>query len=119
MRVAVDTTDVQVDEAVLEAVGREVTERVGMPVFAGARDVRLRLRQAKGALLAIVAVGFSAGGLVTSSAESATPLEAITLAFDGLPERLERIKSSEQRGDVGASRHAAVRHELQRLLARS
>lgn len=116
MRVALEALDdVSVADDVLEAVNREVTERTRSPLFVGVRDLRLRLRQVKGALLCIVAVGFSGGDLVTSTATSKTPLEAIVGALDALPERIERIHQPRSSAPA-ADRHAAVRAELTRLL---
>jgi hypothetical protein len=112
MRVAVDAEDVGLSEAELDAVNREVTARVQSPLFEGVRDLRFRLRQVKGALLCVVAVGFSAGDLVTSTATSKTPLEAMVTALDGLPERMERIPRIEHRPPT----HAAVRNKLKLLL---
>ena len=95
-----------------EAVSREVSARVQSPAFEGARDLRLRLRQVKGALLCIVAVGFSGGDLVTSTATSSTPLGAMVDALDGLPERMERVPRMEHRPPT----HAAVRNKLRLML---
>jgi hypothetical protein len=112
MHVAVDAEDVGLTEAELDAMSREVTARVQSPVFDGARDLRFRLRQVKGALLCVVAVGFSAGALVTSTATRKTPLEAMVSALDGLPERMQRLPRIEH----PAPTHAAVRNTLKRLL---
>lgn len=112
MRVAVEATDVGVTAAELEAVNREVAARTQSSAFEGARDLRLRLRLVKGALLCIVAVGFSGGDLVTSTATSTTPLGAMVDALDALPERMERVPRSEHRPPT----HAAVRHKLKLLL---
>jgi hypothetical protein len=118
MDLAIEALDVGVDDDVLQAANREVTARVASNVFTGVRDVRLRLRQAKGALLCVVAVGFTGGDLVTSTATGQRPLEAIVGALDGLPERIDRIHRSEPRSSsaVRAVKHAAVRKELKRLL---
>lgn len=113
MRVAVEANDVGVSAAELDAVNREVTARAQSPMFAGAKDLRFRLRQVKGALLCIVAVGFSGGDLVTSTATSKTPLEAMVGALDGLPERMERLPRIEHRA---APTHASVRDQLKVLL---
>lgn len=61
----------------------------------------------------------AAGQLVTSTATSATPLEAVVGALVGLPERIERIKGAEPRPPIPTepSSHAAVRKQLERLLA--
>gem|GEM_PF-5870837 len=113
MRVALEAVDVAVSNEELEAVEREVNERVvGMPAFSDARDLRLRLRHVKGALLCLVAVGFNAGGLVTSTATSSNPLAAVVGALDGLPERMERMPRIERR----RATHADVRAEVKRLL---
>jgi hypothetical protein len=114
MHVAVDALDVGVAESDLEAVSREVTSRFASSLFAGVRDLRLRLRSAQGALLCVAVVGFAGGKLVTSTATSDTPLAAMVGALDGLPERMDRI----QRTEVPASGadHAPVRAELKRLL---
>src|SRR6185369_5920681 len=91
MRVALEALDVRVGDDVLKAVNREVTERVPSSVFAGVRDLRLRLRQTKGALLCVAAAGFAGGDLVTSTATSNNPLEAIVGALEGLPDRIDRV----------------------------
>lgn len=121
MRVAVEAAeDVSVGDDVLAAVNREVTERGTTPGLFGARDVRLRLRRAKGALMCIVAVGFPAGTLVTSTATRSTPMEAIVEALDGLPERMQRVQPAPALASVGdAPSHAAVRDTLKRLLDRA
>lgn len=122
MRVDLEALDdVQVPSDVREAVCRTVSERLASSVFSGVEDLRLRLRRAKGALLCVAIVGFAEGGLVTSTATSDTPLEALVGALDGLPERIERLHRSERRSasEDTASAHAAVRGELKRLLARA
>jgi hypothetical protein len=118
MRVALESLDVRVADDVLDAVSREVTERVSASAFTGVRDLRLRLRQAKGALLCVAAVGFAGGDLVTSTATSSSPLEAIVGALDGLPDRIDRVHRSEHRPNASPTTdsHAAVRDELKRLL---
>lgn len=121
MRVAVDAEDLGLSEAELAAVHREVTARVQSPMFEGARDLRFRLRQVKGALFCIVAVGFSAGGLVTSTATSATPLGAMVDALDRLPDRMERMEEVERgerraRSEHRPPTHAAVRNQIKVLL---
>src|SRR5262245_52036659 len=116
MRVALEALDVRVADDVLEEVNREVTERALSSVFAGVRDLRLRLRQAKGALLCVAAVGFTGGDLVTSTATSNSPLAAIVGALDGLPDRIDRVHRNEHRASPEMTRHAAVRAELKRLL---
>jgi hypothetical protein len=120
MRLAIDTLDVGVADEVLHAANGEVTSRLMSSVFAGVRDVRLRLRQAKGALLCVAVVGFASGELVTSTATSETPLEAIVGALDGLSDRMDRVHRSEPRSSsasIAMTSHAAVRQEIKRLLA--
>ncbi len=117
MNVAVEALDVGLADADLEAVSREVTQRLTSSLFAGARDLRLRLRSAKGALLCVAAVGFAGGELVTSTASSDTPLAAMVGALDGLPERMDRLQRTE--ATPVASDHAAVRAALKRLLERA
>ncbi len=120
MRVALESLDVPVADDVLAAVNRTVAERVALPLFQGVRDVRLRLRHARGALLCIAAVGFNGGDLVTSSATSDSPLEAIVGALDGLPGRMERLHRGGTRTRPPADAdHAAVRGALKRLLDRA
>lgn len=114
MHFAIEALDVGVDDDVLLAANREVSARVASSLFAGVRDVRLRLRQAKGALLCVVAVGFAGGDLVTSTATGERPLEAIVGALDGLPDRVDRVHRRETR--PSGLTHAAVRDELKRLL---
>lgn len=97
MHVAVEALDVGVADADLEAVSREVSQRFTSSLFAGVRDLRLRLRSAQGALLCVAVVGFAGGGLVTSTATSDTPLTAMVGALDGLPERMDRIHRAEGR----------------------
>jgi hypothetical protein len=116
MRIALDALDVPVGDDVLTAVDREVTARAGSSIFAGVRDLRLRLRQAKGALLCVAAVGYFGGELVTSTATSSTPLAAIVGALEGLPDRIDRVHQSDRRTSSMESSHAAVRNELKRLL---
>ena len=116
MHVAVEALDVGLADSDLEAVDREVSQRFAASPFAGVRDLRLRLRHVKGALLCVAAVGFGGGALVTSTATSDTPLAAMVGALDGLPERMERILRSEPAPKVDSSSHAAVRAELKRLL---
>lgn len=115
MRVALEALDVAVGEDVLAAVGREVEDRVRAPEFAGARDLRVRLRRVKGAFLGVAMVGFSAGGLATSTATSSDPLSAMVSALDALPERMGHVQRRERRGTT----HTAVRAELKRLLDRA
>jgi hypothetical protein len=120
MRIAVEALDVGVADEVLQAVDREVSERTTSSAFSGVRDLRLRLRQVKGALLCVAAVGFVGGDLVTSTATSQTPLEAIVGALDGLPDRIDRVHRTDHRSADAAhpmTSHAAVREELKRLLA--
>ncbi len=118
MHVAIEALDVPVADEVLVAASREVTTRTASSVFAGVRDLRLRLRQVKGALLCVAAVGFAGGDLVTSTATSDSPLDAIVGALDGLPERIDRVHGSERRpsGVPNLASHAAVREQLKRLL---
>lgn len=122
MRVGFEALDdVDVTSDVRDAVSRKVNERVASSMFAGVQDLRLRLRRTKDALLCVAIVGFAGGDLVTSTATSATPLEAIVDALDGLPERIERAHRSDRRSKSAddGDRHAAVRHELKRLLDRA
>jgi hypothetical protein len=116
MHVAVEAVDVGVADADLEAVRREVRERFTSSLFAGVRDLRLRLRSAKGALLCVAVVGFAGGELVTSTATSDTPLTAMVGALDGLPDRIDRIHRVESA--PASLDHASVRAELKRLLDR-
>src|SRR5688500_9602878 len=117
MRVGFDVLDdVQVSSDERDAVTRTVSERFASSVFAGVEDLRLRLRRTKGALLCVVMVGFASGDLVTSTATSDTPLEAVVDALDALPERIDRVQRSDRRSGNDADRHAAVREELKRLL---
>lgn len=120
MYVAVDAPDVSVEGATLEAVSREVAERASSSLFAGARDLRLRLRSAKGALLCVAVVGFAGGDLVTSTATSDTPLSAMVAALDGLPDRIDRLHRVEPSRSAAPTPadHAALRAELKRLLDR-
>ncbi len=117
MRVGLEALDdVQVSSEVREAVSRQVTERVASSVFSGVQDLRLRLRRTKGALLCVAVVGFAGGDLVTSTATSESPLEAVVDALDGLPARMQRVHRAESRSQ---DRHAAVRAELKKLLDRA
>lgn len=118
MRLAIEALDVSVADEVLLAAAREVTARAASSVFAGVRDVRLRLRQARGALLCVAAVGFAGGGLVTSSATRDTPLEAIVGALEGLPDRIDRVygRAHHPSAESSAASSAAVREQLKRLL---
>jgi len=118
MRVGLEALDdVEVSSDVREAVSRTVRERSGSSVFAGVADLRLRLRRTKDALLCVAIVGFAGGDLVTSTATSGTPLEAVVDALDGLSERIDRRTDRRSSGSAsGADRHAAVRNELKRLL---
>jgi hypothetical protein len=122
MRVGLEALDdVQVSTEMKEAVTRKVTERFASSVFSGVQDLRLRLRRTRGALLCVAVVGFAEGDLVTATATSETALEAVVDALDGLPERIERLHRGDRRpaGEPAATNHAAVRRELQRLLARA
>lgn len=125
MRVGLEALDdVQVSREVREAVSRQVTERIASSVFSGVQDLRLRLRRTKGALLCVAIVGFAGGDLVTSTATSESPLEAMVDALDGLPARIERVhrtapRSNDASAANDADRHAAVRTELKRLLDRA
>jgi hypothetical protein len=121
MKVSLETLDVDVADDVLAAVDREVSERVTSSVFDGVRDLRLRLRSAKGVLLCVAAVGFAGGSLVTSTATSKRPLDAIVGALEGLPDRIDRMHRIEERPNAStpAESHAAVREELKKLLARA
>jgi hypothetical protein len=117
MRVGFEALDVDVSSDVREAVGRKVSERFASSVFAGAEDLRLRLRRTKGALLCVAVVGFIGGDLVTSTATSESPLEAVVDALDRLPERIDRVHRTDRRASA-VDRHAVVRDELKRLLDR-
>jgi hypothetical protein len=121
MRVGFEALDVDVSTDVREAVSRTVSERVASSVFSGVQDLRLRLRQTKGALLCVAMVGFVGGDLVTSTATSNSPLEAVVDALDRLPERIDLVHGTDRRAsDSGAmSQHAAVREEVKRLLGRT
>src|SRR5690242_20141957 len=88
--------DVDVSPELREVVEREVTERWSSSVFAGVRDLRLRLLRSKGALLCVAMVGFAGGDLVTSTATRNTPLDAVVDALEGLPERIVRIHRSDE-----------------------
>lgn len=120
MRVGLEALDdVQVSSEVREAVCRQVKARTA--VFSGAADLRLRLRRTKGALLCVAIVGFAGGDLVTSTATSESPLDAVVDALDGLPARMERVHRTEARANdpSAADRHAAVRARLKMLLDRA
>ena len=121
MRIALEALDVHVPSDVREAVSRKVSERVASSVFSGVQDLRLRLRRTKGALLCVAAVGFVGGDLVTSTATSNSPLEAIVDALDGLPERIDRVHRTDRsaRKFTSGDSHAVVREELKRLLDRT
>lgn len=119
MRIALDTLDVDVSSDEREVVSRKVNERIASSVFAGVQDLRLRLRRTKGALLCVAAVGFVGGDLVTSTATSDTPLEAIVDALEGLPERIDRVHRTDRTSAPNAAGHAAYREELKKLLARA
>lgn len=113
MKVAVDALELPIEDEVLATVDRAVQERSSSLVFAGVRDLRLRLRRVRGALLCVAAVGLAGGGLATSTATSSTPLDAVIGALDGLPDRIDRVR---RRSPGATSRHAAVRDELKKLL---
>lgn len=122
MRVGLEALDdVQVSSEVREAVSRQLTERIASSVFSGVQDLRLRLRRSKGALLCVAIVGFAGGDLVTSTATSESPLDAMVDALDGLPARMQRVQRTDARSKDAndADRHAAVRAELKRLLDRA
>jgi hypothetical protein len=122
MRIGLEGLDgIDVTGDLRETVDRKVSERVGSSVFAGVQDLRLRLRRSKDALLCVAIVGFAGGDLVTSTATSGTPLEAVADALDGLPERIERANRTDRRSMPadGGDRHAVVRAELRRLLGRA
>lgn len=113
-----DTVELPVTDEVLAAVSREVDERTSSGVFDGVRDLRVRLRNVKGALLCVVAVGLSSGGLATSTATSSNAIDAVVGALNGLPSRIGR--ATRPRTSTGdASKHAAVRNQLKRLLERT
>jgi hypothetical protein len=119
MRVGLEALDdVPISSDVREAVSRTVSERSTSSVFAGVDDLRLRLRRTKDALLCVAIVGLAGGGLVTSTATSDTPLNAVVDALDGLPERISRAPRIDRRpkAPVDVDRHAAYREELKRLL---
>jgi hypothetical protein len=120
MRIAIEAGDVSVSDDVLSEVDRAVSARVGASsAFAGARDLRLRLRHTKNALLCIAAVGFAGGGLVTSTAEGTSPFEAIVGALEDLPVRMDRLDDARRRTVASpAAEHAAIRAELTRMLDR-
>ena len=120
------TVDVR-EEAQVEAAYAEVLKTFGKvdivcsnaAIFSGARDLRLRLMQTKTALLCIAVVGFAGGGLVTSTAQSSTPLAAMVGALDDLPARFElqdgaRRVAAEQ--STTPTPHRAVREQVRRLL---
>jgi hypothetical protein len=119
MRVSVEALDVEVGDEVLAAVDREVNQRAASSSFAGVRDLRLRLRSAKGVLLCVAAVGFASGKLVTATGTSDRPLDAIVSALEGLPDRMDRLQRGEARAasPAATTEHAAVREALKRLLA--
>lgn len=121
MRVGIDTEDVHVPSEVCEEVRRTVNGRLEASVFAGVADLRLRLRRTQNALLCVAMVGFVGGDLVTSTATSDDPLGAVVDALDALPARIDRLHRSERASADASSpdRHAAVRDELRRLLART
>ena len=122
MRIGLESLDdVDLASDVREAVSRKVDERVSSSAFAGVQDLRLRLRRTKDALLCVAIVGFAGGDLVTSTATSDTPLDAVVDALDGLPARMERVHRADRRSTPAddGGRHAAVREELKRLLARA
>jgi hypothetical protein len=115
MHVAVEALDVGVADADLEAVDREMRQRATSSLFAGVRDIRLRLRRVKDALVCVAVVGFAGGGLVTSTATSDTPLTAMVGALDGLPERMDRMHRAET---IPTSLdHASVRAMVDRYSA--
>jgi hypothetical protein len=118
MRVGFEALDVDVSSDERDAVCRTVKERSSSSMFSGVQDLRLRLRQVKGALLCVAIVGFAEGKLVTSTATSSSPLGAVVEALDGLPQRLDRMPRIERpRNAVATARHAALREEVKRLLA--
>lgn len=122
MRIGLEAgDDVPVSAEMRDAVSRQISERFASSVFAGVQDLRLRLRRTKGALLCVAIVGFVGGDLVTSTATSDSPLEAVVDALDGLPERVERIHRKDARTSTegDATSHAAVRAALKRLLDRA
>lgn len=120
MRVALEALDVDVPNDVVEAVNHKVKQRVASSIFSGVQDLRLRLRRSKGALLCVAAVGFAGGDLVTSTATSSSPLEAIVDALDGLPERIDRVHRNDQRSAaMSPDRHAAIRETLKLMLDRA
>lgn len=125
MRVAIDALDVSIGDDVLDAVDAVVMERTGSSSFADARDLRLRFRRTKDALLVCVAaVGFAGGSLVTSRGKSASPIEAMVAALDELPASIDRSANLEAhrravaqpRAAVLATGHAAQRETLRKLL---
>ncbi len=121
MRVGFDVLDdLQVSSDVRETIQSTVSERIASSMFAGVDDLRLRLRKTKGALLCVAMVGFAGGALVTSTATSESPLEAVSGALDGLPERIDRAQRSDRRSSRASDtdRHAAVRDALKKLLDR-
>lgn len=121
MRVGFEALDVDLSSDVRDAVSRTVSERIASSVFAGVQDLRVRLRHTKGALLCVAMVGFVGGDLVTSTATSDTPLEAIVAALDRLPERIEMVHRTDRRSsdEDAVVRHAAVREEVKNLLVRA
>lgn len=121
MRVRVEANEVAVSDEELSAVDAAVNARAGAwSRIAGARDLRLRLVRTKNALLCVAAVGLSGGGLVTSTAESSSPLAAMVGALDELPGRFDRLESARRDSAArvleSADSHAVVREELRRLL---
>lgn len=116
MRIAIEAGDLPVSDDVLSEMDRAARARAS--TFIGARDLRLRLRQTKNALLCVVAVGFAGGGLVTSTAEGTTPFEAVVGALEELPARRDRLDDARRSATVAdaPTEHAALRGELRRLL---
>lgn len=119
MRVRVESNDVAVSDEELSAVDAAVTARASAwSRIANVRDLRLRLVRTKSALLCVAAVGLSGGGLVTSTAESSSPLDAMVGALDELPGRFDRLESARRESAASSptDAHAMVREELRRLL---
>ena len=119
MQLAVEALDVGVADADLEAVRREVSERFTTSLFAGVRDLRLRLRSAKGALLCVAVDVTSSPPAKPTTATSNTPLTAMVGALDGLPARMDRLHRADTAAPAPSLDHAAVRAELKRLLDRA
>lgn len=118
MRVAIEALDLSVSDDELAAVDREVNARASAEPFKEARDLRLRLRRTKNALICVAAVGFVGGGLVTSTATRPTPIQAIVGALDELPERIERSEAASagrRANRAKGTTHAAVRDAVRRL----